>query len=77
MDLGGGNYSYLGLVLTNAEYTSILNMVLFIPPQYSLPLTISQNTIPIQVLELKEANSKQKRLYLEWKNVEKALLRYI
>ena len=33
--------------------------------------------MPIQVLELKEAYNEQKRLYLEYKNVEKALPRHI
>ena len=33
--------------------------------------------MPIQVLELKETYNEQKRLYLEYKNIEKALLRHI
>ena len=33
--------------------------------------------IPIQALEIKEQYTEAKRLYLEYKNVEKALLRHI
>ena len=56
-DLGGGNYSYLALILLDQDYQSILNTVLFIPPTYSSLLTILTNATPIQALELKEAHS--------------------
>ena len=36
-DLGGGNHSYLGLVLNDNEYASIPNIQPFIVPNY-LPL---------------------------------------
>ena len=76
-DLGGGNHGYLGLVLTDAEYATIPNTQPFIPPTYPPPLVIPANSTPIQALELKEQYNEQKRLYLECKNVEKALLRHI
>ena len=76
-DLGGGNHGYLGLVLTDVKYVSIPNMQPFVLPNYPPPLVIPANTIPIQALELKEQHSEAKRLYLECKNIEKALLRHI
>ena len=76
-DLGGGNYRYLGLVLTDAEYASIPNIQPFVLPNYLPPLTIPTTTIPIQALEIKEQYTEAKRLYLEYKNIEKVLLRHI
>ena len=71
MDLEGGNHGYLALVLTDIEYASIPNTELFIPPIYLLPLIIPAIVIPIQALELKDSHNKQKRVYLEYKNMEK------
>ena len=73
-DLGGGNHGYLRLVLTDAEYASIPNTQPFVPPTYPPPLVIPANSTPIQALELKEEYNKCKRLHLECKNIEKALL---
>ena len=76
-DLGGGNHGYLALVLSDEEYATIPNTEPFILPTYPPPLVIPNNATPIQALELKEAYTEQKRIYLECKNVEKALLRHI
>ena len=76
-DLGGGNHGYLGLVLTDQEYNTIPNTAPFVPPNYPPPLVIPQTATPIQAIELKERYNEQKRLYLECKNVEKALLRHM
>ena len=76
-DLGGGNHGYLGLVLTDEEYALIPNTQPFIAPNYPPPLVIPANTTQIQALELKEQHEEKKRLYLECRNVEKALLRHI
>ena len=75
-DLGGGNYGYLGLVLTDAEYAAIPNTQPFVAPNYPPPLVIPATATQIQALELKEEHEEAKRLYLECKNVEKALLRH-
>ena len=76
-DLGGGNYGYLGLVLTDQEYASIPHTQPFIAPRYPQTLTIPRTAMPIQAMELKDQHQEQKRLYLECKNVEKAFLRHI
>ena len=76
-DLGGGNHGYLGLVLTDEEYASIPHTQPFVPPNYPPPLSIPANATAIRALELKEEYHEAKRLYLECKNVEKALLRHI
>ena len=77
IDLGGSNHSYLELVLTDAEYASILNTQPFAAPNYPLPLLIPAMSTQIQAIELKEQYNKGKRLYLECKNIEKALLHHI
>ena len=72
-NLGGGNYGYLGLVLIDKEYTSIPHTQPFIVLNYPSLLAILAASIPIEALELKDRH----RLYLECKNIEKALLRHI
>ena len=43
-NLGGGDHGYLGLVLTNAEYTSITpRPPAFVPPNYPPNLVIPGN----------------------------------
>ena len=76
-DLGGGNHGYLGLVLTDQEYATIPHTAPFIPPNYPPALNIPTDATPIQALQLKDEHQEAKRLYLECKNVEKALLRHI
>ena len=76
-DLGGDNHGYLGLVLTDQEHNSILNTLPFVPPNYPSLLVMPQIATPIQAIELKEQCNEQKRLCLEHKNVEKALLRHM
>ena len=53
-NLGGGNYSYLGLVLTDQEYTTIPNTELFILPHYPGPLAIPPIATAIKALQLKD-----------------------
>ena len=48
-DLGGGDYGYLGLVLTNAEYTSVSPTV-FTAPAYPQPLNIQTGTDQVTAL---------------------------
>ena len=74
---GRDNHGYLELVLTDEEYATIPNTQLFIPLHYPGPLVIPSNATPIEVLQLKDEYNEQKRLYLECKNIEKALLRHI
>ena len=44
---------------------------------YPGPLVIPSTSTPIAALELKEKHQEEKRIYLECKNVEKALLRHM
>jgi len=76
-DLGGGDHGYLGLVLSNVDYGLIPDTEPFIAPTYPPPLSIPADATAIQALELKDAHNERKRIYLECKNVEKALLRHI
>ena len=77
IDLGGGNHSYLGLILTDTEYALIPNTQPFVAPNYPPLLLIPATSTQIQALELKEQHEERKKLYLEYKNIEKALLRNI
>ena len=76
-DLGGGNHGYLGLVLTDEEYATITGTQPFVAPEYPAPLVIPPTATAIEALQLKDAHAEEKRLYLECKNVEKALQRHI
>jgi len=75
-NLGRGNHGYLGLVLTDEEYNSIPDTQPFEPPTYPPPLVIPATATAIKALQIKEQHNEQKRLYLECKNVEKALLQH-
>ena len=77
IDLGGGNHGYLGLVLIDSEYMSIPNTQSFVAPNYPPPLTIPPIVILIKALQIKDSHQEVKHLYLECKNVEKALLWHI
>ena len=44
---------------------------------YPGPLVIPATATPIEAFELKERHQEEKMLYLELKNVEKALLRHM
>ena len=68
-DLGGGNHGYLGLLEKDEDYDAIPDTQPFAPPTCPSPLTTSQDSTPMQALELKEQHKEQKRLYLECKNV--------
>ena len=76
-DLGGGEHGYLGLVLTDEEYATIPDTQPFVPPMCPGPLNMPNNATPIQALNLKDQHSEERRLYLECKNVEKALMRHM
>ena len=76
-DLGGGNHGCLALVLADEECNSIPDAQPFAMPACPTPLVMPSAATPIEALELKETHNEQKRLYLECKNAEKALLRFI
>jgi len=46
-DLGGGNYGYLGLVLTDEEYATIPNTQPFVAPNYPPTLVIPPTSTQI------------------------------
>ena len=50
IDLGGSNYNYLGLVLTDKEYMEILDTQPFIALTHLQPLVIPLNTTTIEAL---------------------------
>ena len=76
-DLGGGDYGYLALVLAQEQYAQIPHTEPFVAPEYPAPLIILSTATPIEALELKERHAERKRLFLECKNVEKALQRHM
>ena len=73
----GGDHGYLDLVLTEEEYTLVPYTQPFIVLNYLPLLTIPPISTPKQELVLKDRHQEARRLYLDIKNIEKALLRYI
>ena len=56
-DLGGRDYGYLGLVLTDAEYVNVPHTQPFTAPNHLNPLAIPPNATAIEALQLKEART--------------------
>ena len=76
-DLGGGNHRYLGLYLSNIEYTWINPAPTpFEAPAWSSALSINPATTTVDTLHAKEMHHEKMRVYRDCKNIEKALLRY-
>ena len=77
-DLGGGDHVYLGLVLTDINFTTVGVATDFTAPVFPItPLVIPIGTDQVQALNLREQYKDAKRAYYECKNVEKALQRHI
>ena len=75
-NLGGGDHEYLGLVLDDSEYATVLPR-LFVAPTYPVALTVPRASTQVDTLNLREQHKESKRAYLECKNVEKALQRHV
>ena len=61
-DLGGGNHSYLGLVLADPEYATI-SATAFVAPAYPAELAIPARATQVKALNLREAHKEEKRTY--------------
>ena len=76
--LGGGDHGYLGLLLTDAEYTRINpTSDPFVTPNFPAALVIIPNLASVEAVNVKESHKEAMRIYRECKNVEKTLLRHI
>ena len=75
-DLGGGDHGYLGLVITDAKYTTVTATPI-VPPTYPATLTITAVTDQVQALNLWEIHKDTKNAYYECKNIKKALQRHV
>ena len=77
-DLGGGDHGYLGLILSDLEYSRINPRPnVFQAPAWPGALVINPNATAIEAVHAKEQHRETVRVYRECKNVEKALLRHI
>ena len=77
-DLGGGDYNYLGLVLTYAEYTGMAtHLSLFQDPNYPILFHIPPGASQIDAFTIRHLQNEQTRKHYECKNVKKALQRHI
>ena len=76
-DLGGGDHGYLGLILTEEEYARVCPGTPFVAPAYPGQLSIPSGTDTIDALNLREAHKRDMHLYREYKDIERALLKYI
>ena len=64
-DLGGGDYSYLGLILIDIEYSSIPDTTPFVPSAFPGALIIPPDSTAIQALQLREDHVESKQRYLQ------------
>ena len=71
LNLGGGDYGYLGLILDDQEWAGI-SPIQFQVPNYPQHLVILPDTTQVGALALQEQHNKEKWVYYECKNVEKA-----
>ena len=63
-DLGGGDHGYLGLLLTDLEYSRIIpTPTRFRAPAWPGALTIAANATPIEAVHAKELHREQIRVY--------------
>ena len=77
-DLGGGDHGYLGLVLTDVDYTRITPTPLpFVPLNFPGPLVINPVHTAMQQVQERETRNEAITLYRECKNEDKALLHHI
>ena len=76
-DLGGSDHRYLGLVLTNEEYTRIMSDHPFVAPKFSDTLRIPASADTVDTLNLRENQTQNISIYSEYHEVERALMRHI
>ena len=76
-DLGGGDYGYLGLILSEEEYQRICANDPFEAPEFPGRLLIPRGTDTADALNLREEHRNNVAQYRECREVEKALLRHI
>ena len=70
--LGGANHGYLGLLLSDAAY-ALVSAAPFLRPLHPGILVIPQGTTAHMAATLRDQHKEALRLFLECKNVEKAL----
>ena len=77
-DLGGGDHGYLGLILSDQEYLQIIpTATQFQRPTWPGTLIITPAATAVEAMHSEERHRESIRVYREYKNVEKALLRHI
>ena len=76
-DPGGGDYGYVGLVLTDEEYSRVVPDTSFQVPNFPGPLVIPPRTELVEAMNLRENHKQNVNLYRECREVERALLRHI
>ena len=74
---GCRNHGCLRLILIDTEYASMTGTILFMASIYPGILVILNTVIPIEALQCKDNYNKARYLYLECKNVEKALQQHM
>ena len=63
-DLGGEDHGYLGLVLTDEEYTRVASNYPFIAPKFPEPLFITRGNVTIDDTNIRN-NTSRTRVYTE------------
>ena len=72
-NLGGGNYGYLGLVLSPAEYARVTPGNPFVCPVMPPPLVIPPNTAQHAATQMHKDHVEELRRFRECEDVEAAL----
>ena len=75
-NLGDGDYGYLGIVLTYAEYACVSSTP-FVAPNYPIELTVPPLATTMNTVHLQDWYVDRVYLYRECTHVEKALLRHV
>ena len=76
-DLGGGDHGYLGLILTEEEYTRIAPDDPFVAPEFPGTLVIPRGTDTIDAMNIRETHKQNMSAYRECREVERSLIRHI
>ena len=76
-DLGGGDHGYLGLVLTEDEYTRVAPRTPFTAPDFPGVLRIPRGTDTVDAMNIREEHKRAMGVYRECREVERALMRHI
>ena len=75
-ELGGGEYGYLGVLLSNSAYETVYTTEFFVPAD-PVFLIIASGTTSVDSGNLNRVHVESKRVHQKWQNLERALCKII